>query len=91
MDEYTSLGHCGIVGADGDVDNDATIEIYCKAAIAQATAGAHVVAPSGMMDGQVGAIRAALDDAGFQNVAIMAYSAKYAASLYGPFLSLIPI
>jgi porphobilinogen synthase len=57
VDEYTSHGHCGIVGADGDVDNDATIEIYCKAAIAQATAGAHVVAPSGMMDGQVGAIR----------------------------------
>ena len=71
-DEYTSHGHCGIVGADGEVDNDATIEIYCKAAIAQATAGAHVVAPSGMMDGQVGAIRSALDDAGFQNVAIMA-------------------
>ena len=91
VDEYTSHGHCGIVGADGDVDNDATIEIYCKAAIAQATAGAHVVAPSGMMDGQVGAIRTALDDAGFQNVAIMAYSAKYASALYGPFRDAVDV
>jgi porphobilinogen synthase len=91
VDEYTSHGHCGIVGADGDVDNDATIEIYCKAAIAQATAGAHVVAPSGMMDGQVGAIRSALDDAGFQNVAIMAYSAKYASALYGPFRDAVDV
>jgi porphobilinogen synthase len=91
VDEYTSHGHCGIVGADGDVDNDATIEIYCKAAIAQATAGAHVVAPSGMMDGQVGAIRSALDGAGFQNVAIMAYSAKYASALYGPFRDAVDV
>ena len=72
VDEYTSHGHCGIVGADGDVDNDATLEIYVRAALAQARAGAHVVAPSGMMDGQVGAIRAALDAEGFENVAIMA-------------------
>ena len=91
VDEYTSHGHCGIVGTDGDVDNDATLEIYCRTAIAQATAGAHVVAPSGMMDGQVGAIRMALDDAGFENVAIMAYSAKYASALYGPFRDAVDV
>lgn len=91
VDEYTSHGHCGIVGADGDVDNDATLAIYCKAALAQAEAGAHVVAPSGMMDGQVGAIRAALDGAGYQNVAIMAYSAKYASALYGPFRDAVDV
>jgi porphobilinogen synthase len=91
VDEYTSHGHCGIVGSDGEVDNDATLEIYCRAAIAQATAGAHVVAPSGMMDGQVGAIRAALDDAGFENIAIMAYSAKYASALYGPFRDAVDV
>ena len=91
VDEYTSHGHCGIVGADGEVDNDATLEIYCKAAVAQAQAGAHVVAPSGMMDGQVGAIRSALDDAGFENVAIMAYSAKYASALYGPFRDAVDV
>lgn len=91
VDEYTSHGHCGIVGANGDVDNDATLEIYCRAAIAQAEAGSHVVAPSGMMDGQVGAIRAALDDAGFENVAIMAYSAKYASALYGPFRDAVDV
>ncbi len=91
VDEYTSDGHCGIVGANGDVDNDATLAIYCKAALAQAEAGAHVVAPSGMMDGQVGAIRAALDAAGFQNVAIMAYSAKYASALYGPFRDAVDV
>lgn len=91
VDEYTSHGHCGIVGANGDVDNDATLEIYCRAAVAQAEAGAHVVAPSGMMDGQVGAIRAALDDAGFENVAIMAYSAKYASALYGPFRDAVDV
>ena len=91
VDEYTSHGHCGIVGADGDVDNDATLEIYCKAAIAQANAGAHVVAPSGMMDGQVGAIREALDGAGHQKVAIMAYSAKYASALYGPFRDAVDV
>ena len=91
VDEYTSHGHCGIIGANGDVDNDATLAIYCKAALAQAEAGAHVVAPSGMMDGQVGAIRAALDAAGFQNVAIMAYSAKYASALYGPFRDAVDV
>jgi porphobilinogen synthase len=91
VDEYTSHGHCGIVDANGDVDNDATLEIYCRAAVAQAEAGAHVVAPSGMMDGQVGDIRAALDDAGFHNVAIMAYSAKYASALYGPFRDAVDV
>jgi porphobilinogen synthase len=91
VDEYTSHGHCGIVGPDGDVDNDATLDIYCKAALAQAEAGAHVVAPSGMMDGQVGAIRAALDGAGHQNVAIMGYSAKYASALYGPFRDAVDV
>jgi porphobilinogen synthase len=91
VDEYTSHGHCGIIGADGDVDNDATLEIYCRAAVAQARAGAHVVAPSGMMDGQVAAIRSALDEAGFQNVAIMAYSAKYASALYGPFRDAVDV
>jgi porphobilinogen synthase len=91
VDEYTSHGHCGIVGDDGEVDNDATLDIYCKAAVAQARAGAHVVAPSGMMDGQVAAIRAALDGAGFANVAIMAYSAKYASALYGPFRDAVDV
>ena len=91
VDEYTSHGHCGIVGADGEVDNDATLEIYCKAALAQAQAGAQVVAPSGMMDGQVGAIRAALDGAGFHDTAIMAYSAKYASGLYGPFRDAVDV
>lgn len=91
VDEYTSHGHCGIVGDDGDVDNDATLDIYCRAAVAQARAGAHVVAPSGMMDGQVAAIRAALDEAGFANVAIMAYSAKYASALYGPFRDAVDV
>jgi len=83
--EYTDHGHCGILTADGDVDNDATLERYASIAVAQATAGAHVVAPSGMMDGQVAAIRAALDQAGFADVAICAYAAKYASAFYGPF------
>lgn len=91
VDEYTSHGHCGVLGPDGDVDNDATIEIYARAAVAQARAGAHVVAPSGMMDGQVGAIRAALDADGHQNVAIMAYAAKYASALYGPFREAVDV
>lgn len=91
VDEYTSHGHCGIVGPNGDVDNDATLEIYCQAAIAQANAGAQVVAPSGMMDGQVGAIRSALDDAGHTEVVIMAYSAKYASALYGPFRDAVDV
>ncbi|MFZ9482455.1 MAG: porphobilinogen synthase [Ilumatobacteraceae bacterium] len=90
VDEYTSHGHCGVLdGPAGDpatsVDNDATLEIYQRIAIAQADAGAHVVAPSGMMDGQVGAIRAALDGSGHTDVSILAYSAKYASGLYGPF------
>jgi porphobilinogen synthase len=91
VDEYTSHGHCGVLDSCGNVENDATVEIYCRAALAQATAGAHVVAPSGMMDGQVGAIRAALDGAGFGDVAIMAYSAKYASGLYGPFRDAVDV
>jgi porphobilinogen synthase len=85
LDEYTDHGHCGILTPDGEVDNDATLERYAAIAVAQAQAGAHVVAPSGMMDGQVGAIRAALDAAGFPSVAICAYSAKFASAFYGPF------
>jgi porphobilinogen synthase len=90
VDEYTDHGHCGILdGPPGDprtsVDNDATLDIYARIAVAQADAGAHVVAPSGMMDGQVGAIRVALDGAGHRNVAILGYSAKYASGEYGPF------
>jgi porphobilinogen synthase len=77
--------------AQGSVDNDATLEIYAKAAIAQATAGAHVVAPSGMMDGQVGVIRSALDAAGFDQTSILAYSAKYASGLYGPFRDAVDV
>jgi porphobilinogen synthase len=85
LDEYTIHGHCGVVRSDGTVDNDATLELYARTAVAQASAGAQVVAPSGMMDGQVGAVRSALDDAGFQETVIMAYAAKYASGLYGPF------
>jgi porphobilinogen synthase len=85
LDEYTDHGHCGLLRPDGSVDNDATLQRYASIAVAQATAGAHVVAPSGMMDGQVGAIRSALDRAGFSDVAILAYSAKYASGFYGPF------
>jgi len=85
LDEYTDHGHCGILTPDGEVDNDATLERYAAIAVAQAQAGAHVVAPSGMMDGQVGAIRTALDAAGFPTVAICAYSAKFASAFYGPF------
>jgi porphobilinogen synthase len=83
--EYTDHGHCGVLTSSRDVDNDATLERYSSAAVAQAAAGAHVVAPSGMMDGQVAAIRTALDRAGFGDVAICAYSAKYASAFYGPF------
>jgi porphobilinogen synthase len=82
--EYTDHGHCGVV-AGHSIDNDATLEIYGRIAVAQARAGADVEAPSGMMDGQVAAIRSALDGAGFKNRAILAYAAKYASSLYGPF------
>jgi porphobilinogen synthase len=85
LDEYTDHGHCGLLTSSGDVDNDATLERYASIAVAQAAAGAHVVAPSGMMDGQVAAIRSALDSAGHANVAICAYSAKYASAFYGPF------
>ena len=91
VDEYTDHGHCGIVDERGVVDNDATVEIYCRAARAQAAAGAQVVAPSGMMDGQVGAIRAALDGDGFHDVAILAYAAKYASALYGPFRDAVDV
>jgi porphobilinogen synthase len=85
MDEYTDHGHCGVLTLSGQVDNDATLERYAAIAVAQAVAGVHVVAPSGMMDGQVAAIRKALDQAGFSEVAICAYSAKYASAFYGPF------
>ena len=85
LDEYTDHGHCGIVDANGQVDNDATIERYASIAVAQAEAGADVIAPSGMMDGQVGAIRAALDETGHEQTPILAYAAKFASALYGPF------
>jgi porphobilinogen synthase len=85
LDEYTDHGHCGLLTPGGEVDNDATLERYASIAVAQASAGAQVVAPSGMMDGQVGVIRSALDGAGFSQVAICAYSAKYASAFYGPF------
>jgi porphobilinogen synthase len=85
VDEYTDHGHCGIVDGAGNVDNDATLELYQRAGVAQAVAGADVVAPSGMMDGQVGAIRRALDSASHHDIAILGYSAKYASSFYGPF------
>ena len=85
MCEYTSHGHCGILLEDGVVDNDRTLELLAETAVSQAEAGADIVAPSAMMDGQVGAIRDALDDNDHDNVPIMAYSAKYASSFYGPF------
>src|SRR6185295_16735607 len=85
LDEYTDHGHCGILDEHQGVDNDATLERYAAIAVAQADAGADVVAPSGMMDGQVAAIRDGLDSAGHPDVAILAYSAKYASALYGPF------
>jgi porphobilinogen synthase len=85
LDEFTDHGHCGVLDDEGRVDNDATLPIYGEMAVAQAEAGAHVVAPSGMMDGQVGVIRSALDGAGHRDTAILAYSAKYASAFYGPF------
>jgi porphobilinogen synthase len=91
LDEYTDHGHCGVVRSDGSVDNDATLELYQRVALAQAAAGADVVAPSGMMDGQVGAVRAALDGAGHSDVAILAYSAKFASGLYGPFRDAVDV
>lgn len=91
LDEYTDHGHCGVLARDGSVDNDATLELYQKVALAQATAGADVVAPSGMMDGQVAAIRCALDGAGQEAVGILAYAAKYASALYGPFREAVDV
>lgn len=85
LDEFTDHGHCGVLDADGRVDNDNTLAIYGDMAVALAQAGADVVAPSGMMDGQVGVIRAALDAAGFMECSILAYAAKYASACYGPF------
>ena len=85
LDEYTDHGHCGVLNDRGEVDNDATLDRYARVARAQAEAGAHLVAPSGMMDGQVATIRASLDDAGAIDVGIMAYAAKFASALYGPF------
>ena len=91
LDEYTSHGHCGVLDGRGSVDNDATLDLYANVAIAQATAGADVVAPSGMMDGAVAAIRDALDEEDFIETAIMAYSAKYASALYGPFRDAVDV
>ncbi len=85
LDEYTDHGHCGLLTSDGEVDNDATLQRYAEVAVAQARAGTHVVAPSGMMDGQVAAIRGALDGAGFADLPVLAYSAKFASAFYGPF------
>ena len=85
LDEFTDHGHCGVLGADGSVDNDATLEIYVQMALVQARAGAHVLGLSGMMDGQVEAVRAALDAAGLVNTSVLAYAAKYASAAYGPF------
>jgi porphobilinogen synthase len=91
LDEYTDHGHCGVVDDRGEVDNDATLELYARVALAQAEAGADVCAPSGMMDGQVAAIRSALDGGGFSSVAILAYAAKYASALYGPFRDAVDV
>jgi porphobilinogen synthase len=91
VDEYTDHGHCGIVGPDGSVDNDATLRLYQQAAVAQADAGADITAPSGMMDGQVAAIRRALDGADHPDTAILAYAAKYASALYGPFRDAVDV
>jgi porphobilinogen synthase len=85
LDEFTDNGHCGLLTDSGDVDNDATLERYASIALAQARAGSQMIAPSGMMDGQVGAIRAALDADGFGDLPILAYTAKYASAFYGPF------
>jgi len=91
LDEYTTHGHCGVLDDRGGVDNDATLDLYANVAIAQAAAGADVVAPSGMMDGAVAAIRDALDEEDFVDVAIMGYSAKYASALYGPFRDAVDV
>jgi porphobilinogen synthase len=91
VDEYTDHGHCGVLDTRGGVDNDATLEIYQRIGLAQAAAGADMVGPSGMMDGQVAAIRSALDDGGHDDVAILAYAAKYATALYGPFRDAVDV
>ena len=91
LDEYTDHGHCGLLTPDGAVDNDATLERYSEVAVAQAEAGVDICAPSGMMDGQVMAIRDALDEESFEQVAILAYSAKYASGLYGPFRDAVDV
>ncbi len=91
LDEYTDHGHCGLLDVRGEVDNDATLVRYGEVAVAQAEAGAHLVAPSGMMDGQVAAIRAALDAAGHKEVGILAYAAKFASALYGPFRDAVDV
>ena len=91
LDEYTDHGHCGVVTDDGEVDNDATLELYQRVALAQAEAGVDMVGPSGMMDGQVGAIRQALDANGHESLPIMAYSAKYASAEYGPFREAVDV
>jgi porphobilinogen synthase len=85
LDEFTSHGHCGLLAEDGTVDNDATLASYAEMAVAQASAGAHVLGPSGMMDGQVGVVRRALDAAGYADVSVIAYASKYASAFYGPF------
>jgi porphobilinogen synthase len=91
LDEYTDHGHCGVLCPDGTVDNDATVERYARVAQVQAAAGADVVAPSGMMDGQVAAVRSALDEAGHAETAVLAYAAKYASALYGPFREAVDV
>jgi porphobilinogen synthase len=91
LDEYTDHGHCGVLGPNGEVLNDPTLKLYQRIAVAQAAAGADVVAPSGMMDGQVAAIRRALDGHGADQVAILAYAAKYASALYGPFRDAVDV
>ena len=91
LDEYTDHGHCGVLDDRGSVDNDATVELYARVALAQAEAGVDIVAPSGMMDGQVAAIRDALDGGGFTDVAVLAYAAKYASALYGPFRDAVDV
>ena len=85
LDEFTDHGHCGVLDARGGVDNDATLAVYAEMAVAQADAGAHLLGPSGMMDGQIGVIRQALDAAGHQDIGLLAYTAKYASAFFGPF------
>lgn len=92
LDEFTDHGHCGVLDSrTGEVDNDATLPLYAQTAVTQAAAGADIIAPSGMMDGQVAAIRSALDDAGFADTAVLAYAAKYASALYGPFRDAVDV